>query len=271
MKPTRLRRFIVAWGGLFLLATSPAAHSATNEAECAVINPTSEQTAKTNTITEIEYARRFRVEHDSPQAYAVLASLLKSQAPDAHKQAALLEMALTAIEEDALPKAQQILAQYIQRYADDPHIPEILLCQGQLYRRMGAYRMALAKFYAVMTTVLNLSTDREQDYRRLVAQAQTEIAETYYEQNDFAEASDLLARLLGQDSPLVDKVQAEFKLIRCLNKLNRHVEVIQHAKNYLAKAANAPEQIEVRFYLIHSLQQAGRPRKPSRNSRNCCR
>jgi len=258
MKPDRLCRLVVAYaGGLFLLSTSHAALSVTNSGAF-TLNSSSETLATTNTITEIEYARRFRAEHDSPQAYAVLAGLLTSQAPDAHKQAALLEMALTAIEEDALPKAQQILAQYAQRYADDPHIPEIFLCQGQLYRRMGANRMALAKFYAVMTTVLNLSTDRVQDYQRLVAEAQTEIADTYYEQGDFAEASDLLTRLLRQGSPQVDTIRAEFKLIRCLSKLNRHAEVIEHANSFLAKAANAPEQVEVRFYLIHSLQQAGR-------------
>lgn len=240
-----------------LLSTSYAAISVTNGEEV-IPSSSPDLSAKTNTITEIESARRFRAQHDSPQAYAVLASLVTSQAPDAHKQAALLEMALTAIEEDALPKAQQILAQYAQRYSTDPHIPEILLCQGQLYRRMGANRMALAKFYAVMTTVLNLSTDRVEDYQRLVAQAQTEIADTYYEQGDFAEASDLLTRLLGQGSSQVDTLQAEFKLIRCLSKLNRHAEVIEHAGKYLAKAANAPDQVEVRFYLVHSLQQAGR-------------
>jgi tetratricopeptide (TPR) repeat protein len=258
MKPDRLCRLVVAYaGGLFLLSTSHAALSVTNRNDFTP-NSSPEKLATTNTITEIEYARRFRAEHDSPQAYAVLADLVTSQAPDAHKQAALLEMALTAIEEDALPKAQQILAQYAQRYGTDPHIPEILLCQGQLYRRMGANRMALAKFYAVMTTVLNLSTDHVQDYQRLVAQAQTEIADTYYGQGDFAEASDLLTRLLRQGSPQVDTIQAEFKLIRCLSKLNRHAEVIEHANRFLANAANAPEQVEVRFYLIHSLQQAGR-------------
>jgi len=258
MKPSRLCRFVVACaGGLFLFPSSYGALLAAKK-EPSAANPSTESSTKTNVIAEIEYARRFRAEHDSPQAYTVLASLLKSQAPEAHKQAALLEMALTAIEEDALPKAQQILAQYAQRYADDPHIPEILLCQGQVYRRMGANRMALAKFYAVMTTVLNLSTDRMQDYRRLVTEAQTEIAETYYEQGDFAEASDLLLRLLRQDSRQVDKIQSEFKLIRCLNKLNRHPEVIVQAKDFLAQAVTVPERVEVRFYLIHSLQQAGR-------------
>ncbi len=258
MKLNRLCLLIVACaGGLFLLTPSYGTLSVTKREQPAT-NPSSGQPSKTNTITEIEYARRFRAEYDSPQAYAVLAGLLTSQAPDSQKQAALLEMALTAIEEDSLPKAQQILMQYTQRYADDPHIPEILLCQGQLYRRMGANRMALAKFYGVMTTVLNLSADSVEDYQRLVAQAQTEIADTYYEQGDFAEAADLLTRLLGQDSRHVDKIQSEFKLIRCLNKLDRHPEVIKRAKDFLAQAVSVPEQVEVRFYLIHSLQQAGR-------------
>jgi tetratricopeptide (TPR) repeat protein len=258
MKLNGLCRLVVACAGALFLLPSTHGTPLVPKREQPAANPSPEQLSKTNIVAEIEYARRFRAEHDSPQAYAVLAGLLTSQAPDSQKQAALLEMALTAIEEDALPKAQQILMQYSQRYSDDPHIPEILLCEGQLYRRMGANRMALAKFYAVMTTVLNLSTDRVADYQRLVAQAQTEIADTYYEQGDFAEASDLLTRLLRQDSRQVDKIQSEFKLIRCLTKLNRHVEVIERAKGFLAQAVNVPEQVEVRFYLIHSLRQAGR-------------
>ena len=48
--------------------------------------------------------------------------------------------------------------------------------------------MALAKFYAVMTGSLKLKFGSLEYYQRLVLQAQTEIADTYYLQGKYLDA-----------------------------------------------------------------------------------
>ena len=67
-------------------------------------------------------------------------------------------------------RAQQIFAQYIQTYPDDPSLPEVLLRQGQIYRQMGVNNLAISKFYAVMSTSLKLKLDNMEYYRKIVLQ-----------------------------------------------------------------------------------------------------
>ena len=55
---------------------------------------------------------------------------------------------------------------------------------------MGVPELALSKFYAVMSTCLNLKLDEMEYYQKLVLRAKAEIAETYYLQGKFEEATD---------------------------------------------------------------------------------
>src|ERR1051325_7228821 len=106
-------------------------------------------------------------------------ALLDGAAPDELKRHAFIELAVMAQEQNQLARVQQILAQYLKQYPQDPGAPEVLLRQGLLYRQMGATTLALSKFYAVMTSALTLKEGGLDYYQRLVLHAQTEIAETY--------------------------------------------------------------------------------------------
>ena len=50
---------------------------------------------------------------------------------------------------------------------------------------MGVNTLAISKFYSVMSTALKLKLDNIDYYKRLVLQAQTEIADTYYLEGKF--------------------------------------------------------------------------------------
>ena len=181
----------------------------------------------------------------------------KGEAPDEIKRASLIELALLSQENNQLAKAQQLFAQYLKRYPEDANMPEILLRQGLLYRQMGAPEMALAKFYAVMTGSLKLKFGSLEYYQRLVLQAQTEIADTYYLQGKYLDAADFLSRLLKLDSPNLNKIQIQFKLVRCLAALNRSPELIGQAKDFLAHHQKTDEEPEVRFLLAQALKESG--------------
>jgi tetratricopeptide (TPR) repeat protein len=183
---------------------------------------------------------------------------LEANAPEEFKRAALLELALVAQQENQLVRAQQILAQYIKRYPEDPSVPAVLLHQGLLLRQMGAHQMALAKFYAVMTTTLNLKQDRFEQYQQLVLQAQVEIAEAHNLRGNYSDAADCFSRLLTQDAPALNKAQIQFKLVRCLTQLGRHADVVTQAQDFLSRYHDAVEQPEVRFLLVRSLKQIQR-------------
>jgi len=169
-----------------------------------------------------------------------------------------LELAVIEQERNQLTRAQQILAHYLAKWPDDENTPEIILRQGLILRQLGMNSLALTKFYSVMTSSLVLKSDKLDYYRRLVLQAQTEIAETYFQQGKFSDSADFFARLLKQDSPLLNKPQIHYKLIRSLSTLGRHEEVARQANDFLGRHESAVEQPEVRFYLASALKHLGR-------------
>ena len=207
---------------------------------------------------QLELARHFRHIRLPKQAEPLLIELLGDNTPDSMKQEALLELAMTVKEGGDLPRAQQIYAQYIGRWANDFLIPEILLRQGQLFREMGLNNLALAKFYAVMTSSLVLKNDKLDYYQRLVLSAQTEIAETHFQLGKYAEAADFYSRLLKQANPALNRAGAQYRLIRSLSALERSDETVAEGQDFLSHYPDAPEQPEVRFRLAQALKKLSR-------------
>jgi tetratricopeptide (TPR) repeat protein len=247
---------------LVLLLPLAAATAATTPIIDPALAQTKELIATSNLNTEggvdlqitLDLARHQRDEHDYDQASKTLVSILNSDAPEHFKRSALLELALTTQQANQLARAIQIFGQYVTRCSDDPSVPEVLLREGLVYRQMGAHGMALSKFYAVMTTILNLKLDTSGYYQRLVLQAQTEIAETYYQQGNFDEAGGFFERLLKLDLSSLNKDEIRLKLIRCLAASAKHQEVVDNAKELLT---SNPNTAEARFLLAISLQQLG--------------
>ena len=204
---------------------------------------------------KLSLARRKRIERDFTQASQTLVSILDSSAGEEFKRTALVELALTAQESGRPAQAQQILSQYVRLYPEDPSTPGVLLRQGLLYRQMGATEVALSKFYAVMTTILNLKLDTAGNSQRMVLQAQTEIADTYYGEGKYVEAAELFARLLKSSTAELNRPEIELKLLRCTNQLKQYADTVARAQEYLARYGDDPE---ARFLLAAALQQLGR-------------
>jgi tetratricopeptide (TPR) repeat protein len=206
----------------------------------------------------LETARHLRNAQRPAEATPLFIALLGDESPDFIKKSALLELAAAAQDQGELPRAQQIYSQYLNRWPDDPYIPEILLRQGHLFRQIGLNNLALAKFYAVMTSALVLKSDQLDYYVRLVTQAQIEVAETHYQLEKYPEAAEFLTRLLKQDSPLINKADAQFKLLRCLAGTGQYDEAVSQSQDFLTRYPGTPEQAEVRFHLALALKQIGR-------------
>jgi tetratricopeptide (TPR) repeat protein len=194
-------------------------------------------------------ARDHRREKRPEVAESILLAIMNNEAPEEVKRAALFELAAAMQEQNKLVKAGQILAQYVHRFPDDPAVPEALLRQGLIYRDMGAHSMALTKFYAVMTAVLNPKLERLEDYQRLVLQAQNEIADTFYLQGKYQEAIGYFSRLMKLETPELDKVAIQFKWIHSLSELRKYKEMVTLAEDFLQHFPEDAKQPEVRFLL----------------------
>ena len=130
------------------------------------------------------------------------------------KRLALVELALLAERDQKFEIAQQLLAEYIERFPQDVVVPEILLRQGLLFRRMGQHNMAVSKYYSVMTAAIRLRGDNLARYERIVLTAQAEIADTHLESGDFKEAATLYERLLKNRNEEMSEMTLRLKLIR---------------------------------------------------------
>jgi tetratricopeptide (TPR) repeat protein len=207
---------------------------------------------------QMDLAQRERHEKDPAVAAQTLIKVLETNAPPEFKRKALFELALALQDNSEFVKAQQVFAQYLQRYPEDPSTPEVLLRQGLLYRQMGVNTLATSKFYAVMSTALNLKLGSVEYYRNLVLQAQTEIADTYYIEGEYTESADYFSRLLKSDLPALNREQIEYKLTRSLSYLTNRGETISQAQHFLEQYPAAADVPEVRFILASAYAAAGR-------------
>jgi tetratricopeptide (TPR) repeat protein len=199
------------------------------------------------------YVNRVEPEKAEP----LLVGLLDSTNPVPIQKSALFELGTVVASESDLPRAQSIYGQYLEKWPDDVKVPEILLRQGQIFRRMGLNELALGKFYSVMTSALSLKGDQMDYYRTLVLQTQVEIAETHYLIGQFADAADFYARLLLNTDPALNRSQIKFRLVRSLAIIGHNEQAIAEAQDFITRYPDADQIPEVRYYLAECLKAIG--------------
>jgi len=206
----------------------------------------------------LESARGLRKAHELKRAESTLIQLLESSAGDDIKRTALLELGLVMQEQKEFPKAQQIYSEYVRRFDKDPSVPEVLLRQAYLYREMGVPVLAMTKFYAVISTCLNLKLEEMEYYQRLVLRAQAEIAETHFLQGNYEDAIDYLNRLLKLESLDLERANVLYKLVQCYTKVNKLNEALATASLFLEKFPNHIDAPETRYFKVDILKKMGR-------------
>lgn len=208
--------------------------------------------------SQLATARKLRKLRQFGESKTLLSSLLHDpECPEPIKRSSLLELALGAQEEHDLVRAQQIFSQYLAQWPQDMGVPEILLRQGLLYREMGAPRLAISKFYSVLTAALVLKNDSFDYYQRLVLQAQTEIGETYYLDGKFEDAAASFKQVLKLDDKGLNRAAVQFKLLRCLSKMEKNQELVGLCNEFLGKFEDSHDVPEVRFMLASAYKRLG--------------
>jgi tetratricopeptide (TPR) repeat protein len=221
-------------------------------------NPAVQEKPPADFQIQLEVARHLRLARQFAEAATACIGLVQSEAPEKVQRSALLELGQIALEQNNLPRAEQIYAQCRAHWPKDPGVPELLLREGMVYRQMGLPSLAIAKFYSVMTTALVLKTERLDFYKQLVQLAQNEIAQTQYELGNYEEAAGSFDRLLKSDSPPINCGAVQYQYIHCLAQLGRPGEAILQARDFLDRFLAAPERPEVRFLCAMSLKQVHR-------------
>jgi len=269
MKPFRLQLCLFAAALLVVCGARGDESAPTNLPELGQISSSNLAQVKTNAPYPspkvpvdyqkiIDRAHEARLNKDFESSAHGLITVLQSDAAVEFQRRAMFDLALNTQDQGQLLRAQQIFSQYIHLYPDDISLPEVLLRQGLLYRQMGANTLALSKFYAVMSSSLKLKLDNIDYYKRLVLQAQTEIADTYYLDGRFDSAVDFYERIVKADNPSLNREQIEYKLIRSLAALTNYTDTVSRSRGFVERYSNSTDVAEIRFICATALKELGR-------------
>ena len=212
----------------------------------------------TNFASDLAIAGYYKKTMQSDKAEPLLIGLLAGNVPEPIQKQALLLLGAVVRDENDLPRAQDIYSQYLNRWPDDPRVPEVYLRQGEIFRQMGLTDLALTKFYSVMASALALKNDQLAYYQKLVLQTQEEIAETHYLMGHYVDAADYYSRLLDKSDPSLNRPQMQFRLVRSLTIVGKNDEAVGQAEDFLSRYPDADETPEVRYYLAQALKAVGR-------------
>jgi TolA-binding protein len=171
---------------------------------------------------------------------------------------ALLGLARVYRRAGSLTKAASIYERYLKDYPTAEQVPDALLEVGRTHRALGAHQLALERFYNVLNSTLKLSTEGSEHYQTLAKTAQFEIAETHFQQGNFADANKYFSRLRLLDLAPADRARAQFKSAYALY-LNHDMDGAATAlRSYLEQWPQDEDVAEARYLLSISLRTMGR-------------
>ena len=213
-------------------------------------------------------------------------SSLKSEG----RKVALLKLAEISEQDNKVEESQQYLAEYLKRYPEDPTIPVVLLRQGSLYSKMGAYDLERQKYYDTIKAASRIDFDGEKydlDYvKKIILISRSQIAESFFAEakklplqsakESYLNAAELFKKLSDEKASDVGvgEIDSELLSLKHISALYYHglavnalidqsttdrvvdkfKDVKKEAKQFLEVYKNpAPEsQAELRYYLVNS-------------------
>lgn len=230
----------------------------TSSAETANLAAETNSNGTNSLKAEMAMAVYYEKTRQFEKAETNLVNLLASNVPGEIQKKALLELGAVVWDENDLPRAQTIYAQFLNRWPDDVRVPDVYLRQGEIFRQMGLTDLALGKFYSVMAAALSLKNDQWAYYQKLVLRTQVEIADTHYLMGHYVDAADFYGRLLQNPDPALNRPEMQFRLVRSLTIIGHNDEAASQAQDFLTRYPEAEETPEVRYYFAQALKALGR-------------
>ena len=161
----------------------------------------------------------------------------------------------------SLTKATAIYEKFVKEFADDEQVPQALRELGRTLRDMGVYALAINRFYSVINSTLKFSPQDFHQYELVAKTAQFEIAQTYFESGDYAEAGKFFGRVRLLELAPQDRARAQF-MAACSEQLAGNLSsAATILKTYLAQSPDDPSVPEARFLLATTLRQLKRPQE----------
>lgn len=271
----RIYSIVLAITGAFVLNCALGQPVSSDEAKTATANPnipglnqlddSSSETSGSRTFNNrVDEAAKEIVEdltgaRSSAEAKELIEKIFSSEASkDVKYQAqklSLRKLASLAEEEGRFEDAQQYLAVYVKRFPDDELIPVVLLNQGELYRKMGAYDLERQKCYDVIKAAQGVELDRDKynlNYvKRAVLTAQINIAESFFD-----EAKKMPTKLAEMGFfNSVEQFQTLTKSVEQFQTLTNSVELLDQGSEFDGLELGELNNVDLSLKLIRALHE----------------
>lgn len=188
-----------------------------------------------------------------------LLSVLRNRgATRVDKRDAILALGRLFRRKGDLAKAVSVYEKYLRDFPGDGSAPAAYLDLGRTLRAMGSPQLAIARFYSVINSTLKLPENGFDSYRQLAKTAQFEIAETYFQSGDFAEASRYFSRLKLLDLAPVDRARAHFKSVYSLFLAQDNLAAATGLRGFLEQNPDDENGPEARYLLAVTLRRLNR-------------
>src|ERR1017187_3275156 len=158
-----------------------------------------------------------------------------------------------------LTKSASIYEKFLKEFPDEGRVPDVLLDLGRILRAMGAYKLAINRFYSVIDSTLKLQSENFDHYQLLAKTAQFEIAETHFESGNYVEAGKFFGRLRLLDLAPTDRARAHFKSACALHLAGDLEGAVTTLRAYLEQWPQDENVPEARYLLATALLQLKRP------------
>ena len=198
-----------------------------------------------------------RREYESAET-ALLSILQNRDATRIDKRDALLALGHLFRVKGDLAKAVAVYEKYFKDFPADETAPGAYLDLGRTLRAIGSPQLAISRFYSVINSTLKLPANGFGNYRQLAKTAQFEIAETYFQSGDFAEASRYFSRLKLLDLAPVDRSRAHFKSVYSLYLAQDNVSAATGLRGFLEQNPDDENAPEARYLLAVTLRHLNR-------------
>jgi TolA-binding protein len=154
-------------------------------------------------------------------------------------------------------KAAAVYEKFLKEFPEDLSLPTIYLELGRSLRALGAYKQAIGRFYSVINSTLKLPENGPDLYRQLARTAQFEIAETYFQSGDYAQANRFFSRLKLLDLAPEDRARAHFKSAYALTLAGEDKPATAVFRAFLDQNPHDENVPEARYLLSDSLRRQG--------------
>jgi len=184
--------------------------------------------------------------------------VLAEHATPEQNREAIIGLARTYRKKGDFTKAGASYERFIKEYPNDGELPLVFLELGRTLRALGAHQQAITRFYSVLNMTLKIPTQGPDQYRQLVRTAQYEIADTYFQIGDYAQANRYFSRLKLLDLAPEDRARAHFKSALALALSGEDDKAVLSLRTFLDQNPDDENIAEAQYLLSVSLRRLGR-------------